>query len=91
MERVKNVLETIEPPQGRFDHFMSPKGVLVIIDYAHTPDAIEAALDALRRGQLDALRLLAPGDPGAAELHISRRDLWKFWRKPRALAELAPP
>ncbi|MDZ4253233.1 MAG: hypothetical protein U1A72_11765, partial [Sulfuritalea sp.] len=46
------------------------------------------ALDALRRGRLDALRLLAPGDLAAAELLVSRRDLWKFWRKPRGLAEL---
>ncbi|MDK9703550.1 MAG: hypothetical protein OEL20_10460 [Sulfuritalea sp.] len=54
-------------------------------------DWLVPALDALRGGRLDALRLLAPGDLGAAELHVGRGDLWKFWRKPRALAELAPP
>ncbi|MDP1982026.1 MAG: hypothetical protein Q8K23_05755 [Sulfuritalea sp.] len=47
-------------------------------------------LGALRSGRLDALRLIAPGDFAAAELHVSRRDLWKFWRKPRRLAELVP-
>lgn len=46
------------------------------------------ALDALRRGRLDALRLIAPGDPAAAELLVSRHDLRKFWRQPRGLAEL---
>lgn len=46
------------------------------------------ALEALRAGRLDALRLLVPGDLAAAELHVSRSDLWKFWRKPCALTEL---
>jgi hypothetical protein len=48
------------------------------------------ALDALRGGRLDALQLLAPGDFAAAELQVSRHDLWKFWRKPRELSGLAP-
>ena len=47
------------------------------------------ALEALRGRRLGALRLIAPGDPGAAEVQLSRHDLWKFWRKPRALTELA--
>jgi hypothetical protein len=54
-------------------------------------DWLAPALDALRTGRLDALRLIAPGDLAAAELEVSRRDLWKFWRKPGALTELAPP
>ncbi len=44
MEKVRSILENIEPPRGRFDHFMSPNGVLVIVDYAHTPDALEKIL-----------------------------------------------
>ncbi len=51
-------------------------------------DWLAPALGALRTGRLDALRLIAPGDLAAAELQVSRRDLWKFWRKPRSLAEL---
>ncbi|MCX7167810.1 MAG: hypothetical protein NTV11_16250 [Rhodocyclales bacterium] len=54
-------------------------------------DWLTPALGALRTDRLDALRLLAPGDLAAAELNVSRRDLWKFWRKPGALAEMAPP
>ncbi len=41
MEKVGKVLEHIEPPKGRFDHFVSKNGVLAIVDYAHTPDALE--------------------------------------------------
>jgi len=51
-------------------------------------DWLAPALDALRGGRLGALRLIAPGDLGAAEVQLSRYDLWKFWRTPRRLAEL---
>lgn len=51
-------------------------------------DWLVPALNALRSGRLDSLRLIAPGELAAAELQVRRRDLWKFWRKPGALAEL---
>lgn len=54
-------------------------------------DWLAPALGAVRSGRLGALRLIAPGDTAAAEVHLSRHDLWKFWRKPRALAELVAP
>ena len=49
------------------------------------------ALTALRSGRLGALRLVAPGEPAGAEFQLRRRDIWKIWRKPRALAELVAP
>lgn len=48
MSRVKKILENIKPPRGRFQHFASPLGALVIVDYAHTPDALEKVLSAAR-------------------------------------------
>lgn len=50
-------------------------------------DWLAPALAALRAGRLDRLRLLAPGEHDSIELLVARRDLWKFWRKPRPLAE----
>jgi UDP-N-acetylmuramoyl-L-alanyl-D-glutamate--2,6-diaminopimelate ligase len=47
-EKVKTILADIEPPRGRFDHFMSPSGVLVIVDYAHKPDALEKIFSAVK-------------------------------------------
>src|SRR3989338_11181568 len=44
MKKVKNILKEIESPRGRFEHFMSSNGVLVIVDYAHSPDALEKVL-----------------------------------------------
>ena len=43
-EKVKEILKNITPPRGRFEHFTSVTGVLVIVDYAHTPDALEKVL-----------------------------------------------
>lgn len=43
-ERIIEVLKKVTPPKGRFEHFMSADGVLVIVDYAHTPDALENVL-----------------------------------------------
>jgi hypothetical protein len=54
-------------------------------------DWLAPALDALRDGRLEGLRLFAPGELATTELQVSRSDLWKFWRKPAALTELAPP
>ncbi len=54
-------------------------------------DWLAPALAALKGGRLDALRLIATGDLGGAELRVGRGDMWKFWRKPRSPAELAPP
>jgi len=48
MKKVNKILENIEPPQGRFENFMSPNGVRIIIDYAHTPDALKKILLAIK-------------------------------------------
>ncbi len=32
------------PPEGRFDHFTNKDNIIGIVDYAHTPDAIENVL-----------------------------------------------
>jgi UDP-N-acetylmuramoyl-L-alanyl-D-glutamate--2,6-diaminopimelate ligase len=48
MQKVNNILENIEPPRGRFEHFTSESGVLVVVDYAHTPDALEKILLAIK-------------------------------------------
>lgn len=48
MPKVNKILETIEPPRGRFQHFTSASGVLVIVDYAHKPDALEKIFAAVK-------------------------------------------
>lgn len=45
------------------------------------------ALAAMHDGRLKHLHLHAPGERGSAVLEVARRDLWRFWRKPRPLHE----
>jgi UDP-N-acetylmuramoyl-L-alanyl-D-glutamate--2,6-diaminopimelate ligase len=41
-------LSAMRPVNGRFETFRSEKGVTAVIDYAHTPDALENVLKTLR-------------------------------------------
>ncbi|MDP1734739.1 MAG: hypothetical protein Q8L44_10300 [Sulfuritalea sp.] len=82
-------------PLAVFDAMEQPAGVGDALVWREQLSRFETewlapALGALRSGQLDSLRLLAPGELAAAELRVSRHDLWKLWRKPRALTELGP-
>lgn len=44
---VLRVLSTLTPVNGRFETIRSPKGWTAIIDYAHTPDAVENVLNTI--------------------------------------------
>ncbi len=39
-----SALSGCEPPEGRFDYFVGKNDVTGIVDYAHTPDALENVL-----------------------------------------------
>ena len=47
------VLSALNPVEGRFQHFKTESGITAIVDYAHTPDALENVLktiDIIRSG-----------------------------------------
>lgn len=46
-DEVLQVLSSLKPVNGRFETIRSPKGVSAIVDYAHTPDALENVLTAI--------------------------------------------
>ncbi len=48
LERVREILQKIEPPTGRFDHFLSSSGILIVVDYAHKPDALQNVLETIK-------------------------------------------
>lgn len=59
--QLKNIVESIEhifPRWGRLEHIKLPNGASVFVDYAHTPDAIEKALTALREVTHGSLTIL---------------------------------
>lgn len=42
--KVKKLLAKADAPTGRFEYFISDSGVMVVVDFAHTPDALEKSL-----------------------------------------------
>lgn len=46
-EEVLKAISAMTPVAGRFQPFRSPSGVTAIVDYAHTPDALEKVLTTL--------------------------------------------
>lgn len=45
---VLTTLSTLSAPDGRFQIVRGPKGITAIVDYAHTPDALENVLQTIR-------------------------------------------
>ncbi|HLU87288.1 MAG TPA: UDP-N-acetylmuramoyl-L-alanyl-D-glutamate--2,6-diaminopimelate ligase, partial [Taishania sp.] len=43
-DEILRILSSLESVEGRFQYFISDGGVVAIIDYAHTPDALENVL-----------------------------------------------
>ncbi|WP_148861781.1 UDP-N-acetylmuramoyl-L-alanyl-D-glutamate--2,6-diaminopimelate ligase [Marinobacter fonticola] len=48
VDDVQAGVQRLVPPAGRLERFAGASGVSVVVDYAHTPDALSNALDALK-------------------------------------------
>lgn len=48
-DEVLTVLSMLTGAEGRFDYIISSKGIVGIIDYAHTPDALENVLSTIKK------------------------------------------
>jgi UDP-N-acetylmuramoyl-L-alanyl-D-glutamate--2,6-diaminopimelate ligase len=61
---VLTILSKLEPAEGRFETFRSPSGIIAIVDYAHTPDAILNVLETLadiRTGKEKVITVIGAG------------------------------
>jgi UDP-N-acetylmuramoyl-L-alanyl-D-glutamate--2,6-diaminopimelate ligase len=47
LQQAAAVLDRVHPVPGRFEAVPNDKGIGILVDYAHTPDAIEKLLDAV--------------------------------------------
>ena len=62
--RVLTILSTLSGAEGRFDYTISPNGVIGIVDYAHTPDAIKNVLQTIaniRKGNETVIAIVGCG------------------------------
>jgi UDP-N-acetylmuramoyl-L-alanyl-D-glutamate--2,6-diaminopimelate ligase len=46
---VLTILSNLESVEGRFDYVKSPQGIIGIVDYAHTPDALQNVLETINQ------------------------------------------
>ncbi|MCF0236023.1 MAG: UDP-N-acetylmuramoyl-L-alanyl-D-glutamate--2,6-diaminopimelate ligase [Bacteroidaceae bacterium] len=63
-DEILRVLSTLRPVNGRFEAIRSPKGVSAVIDYAHTPDALEnvlAAINEIVKGRAQVITVCGAG------------------------------
>lgn len=51
-------ISRLHPVDGRFEYFKSPEGIVGIVDYAHTPDAIKNVIDTINAIRLGSGRLI---------------------------------
>ncbi|OHA89468.1 MAG: hypothetical protein A3C70_03050 [Candidatus Zambryskibacteria bacterium RIFCSPHIGHO2_02_FULL_43_14] len=56
-DKVKKILSKLDPPPGRLELVKSKKGIYGVVDYAHTPNALENVLKTLK-GLKEKNRLL---------------------------------
>ena len=78
MNKVNKILENIEPPKGRLDRLMSPSGVLVIVDYAHTPDALENVLLTIKEVKPEGGRIISVFGCGGDRDPLKRSAMGKI-------------
>ncbi|MBL4745185.1 MAG: UDP-N-acetylmuramoyl-L-alanyl-D-glutamate--2,6-diaminopimelate ligase [Flavobacteriaceae bacterium] len=58
------IISNLESVSGRFEHLVSKKGITVIVDYAHTPDALKNVLQTIqgiRTGSENVLTVVGCG------------------------------
>lgn len=63
-DEVLRLLSTLQPVNGRFEAIVSPEGQYAIVDYAHTPDALENVLTAINeivRGRHQVITVCGAG------------------------------
>jgi UDP-N-acetylmuramoyl-L-alanyl-D-glutamate--2,6-diaminopimelate ligase len=61
---VLTIISRLEPAEGRFEAIRSDSGIIAIVDYAHTPDALLNVLDTLaeiRNGQAKIITVVGAG------------------------------
>jgi len=62
--KVLTILSRLHGAEGRFDYIISPNGIIGVIDYAHTPDAVQNVLSTIqniRKGTEQVITVLGCG------------------------------
>lgn len=77
-EKVKEVLKIVSPPKGRFDYIKSSSGVTAIVDYAHTPDALQNVLQTIQKIKENDTKIISVFGCGGDRDPLKRRIMGKI-------------
>ena len=75
LELLAQHIRDVKPARGRFDRIELPSGAAAIVDYAHTPDALENVLETLRAIRPDGGKIITIFGCGGDRDHGKRPQM----------------
>lgn len=85
-EDVLKAISTLKKVKGRFETLKSDSGIFFVIDYAHTPDALENILDSINDIRTKNERLITIFGCGGDRDHAKRPEMGKIATRKSTLA-----
>ena len=85
-EDVLKAISTLKKVKGRFETLKSVSGIFFVIDYAHTPDALENILDSINDIRTKNERLITIFGCGGDRDHAKRPEMGKIATRKSTLA-----
>lgn len=77
-EDVLQAISKLNKVKGRFETIKSPSGIFFVVDYAHTPDALENILDSINEIRTKNERLITVFGCGGDRDHAKRPEMGKI-------------
>lgn len=75
---ILQAVSRLERVKGRFETVKSPSGIFFVVDYAHTPDALENILDSINEIRTKNERLITVFGCGGDRDHAKRPEMGKI-------------
>ena len=85
-EEILKAISTLHRVKGRFETLISPSGIIFIIDYAHTPDALANVLETINEIRTKNERLITVFGCGGDRDHGKRPEMGKIASSKSTLA-----
>jgi UDP-N-acetylmuramoyl-L-alanyl-D-glutamate--2,6-diaminopimelate ligase len=85
-EEVLQAISTLKRVKGRFETLKSNGGIFFVVDYAHTPDALENVLDSINEIRTKNERLITVFGCGGDRDHDKRPEMGKIATRKSTLA-----
>ncbi len=78
VEGILPALSNLQSVKGRFDYQQSPEGIIAIVDYAHTPDALKNVLETINQLQTPEYKIITVVGAGGNRDKSKRPEMAKI-------------